>query len=192
MTDDWIKPTTAAALTGDERFVGVDGAVKDFWAYAMRDLRTNTTRGLLAEWLVAKAVGADPHEEWESFDVLTPEGVRVEVKASAYLQSWEQRQLSSITFGRLRGQRWSGREGYAGDSSYNADVYVFCVQTATTHDDYDPLDVSQWSFYVVPSAAIEATGYKTIGLPTLLNLVDGPTEYHQLSAAITIAADRRT
>ena len=27
----------------------------EFWAYALRDLRTNTTRGFLAEFLVARA-----------------------------------------------------------------------------------------------------------------------------------------
>jgi hypothetical protein len=183
-----MKPNAAVAYSGDELFAGLDATVKEFWAYAMRDLRTNTTRGLLAEWLVAKAVGASPHEEWESFDVLTPDGVRVEVKASAYLQSWEQRRLSTISFSRLKGQRWSGREGYAGEQSYNADVYVFCVQTAKSHEDYDPLELSQWEFYVVPSASVESTGYSTIGLPTLLTLTAGPTEYGQLAGAITTAA----
>lgn len=49
----------------------------------MSDLRTNNTRGYLAEYLVAKAVGATTcRVEWDTYDVLTPEGPRVEVKSA--------------------------------------------------------------------------------------------------------------
>jgi hypothetical protein len=35
-----------------------------------------------------------------------------------------------------------------------ADVFVFCVQTARSHSDYNPLDVGQWEFYVAPGTEI--------------------------------------
>jgi hypothetical protein len=46
-------------------------------------------RGVLAEFLVAKAVGATQtlKHEWTNFDVETQAGIRVDVKASAYWQS---------------------------------------------------------------------------------------------------------
>lgn len=58
MADEWIRPGQPRRLTGDEPFRGVDATVRDFWAYAMSDLLMNNVRGYLAEFLVAKAVGA--------------------------------------------------------------------------------------------------------------------------------------
>ncbi|WP_134001580.1 hypothetical protein [Kribbella sp. VKM Ac-2566] len=61
----WIDPPPALTLTGAERFRGVDATVTEFWAYALRDLRTNTTRGFVVEFLVARAVAATaPRVEW--------------------------------------------------------------------------------------------------------------------------------
>ncbi|MGW4647232.1 hypothetical protein [Kitasatospora sp. NPDC004289] len=163
------------------------GTVLDFWRYAMPDLRTNTTRGLLAEYLVHRAVGAvQRNEEWASFDVLRPDGLRIEVKTSAYLQSWGQRQLSTIQFSRLRGRTWDPETGEALEQSYNADVYVFCLHTAQTHADYDPLDVGQWSFYVAPRAVVEATGQLSIGLASVRRLCGEAAAYGELAQRIAV------
>jgi hypothetical protein len=40
-------------LDGGGRFTGLDATVSDFWRWAFSDLRDNTTRGILAEFLVA-------------------------------------------------------------------------------------------------------------------------------------------
>lgn len=187
--DGWIEPTPALALTGEERFEGVGATVRDFWAYAFRDLRTNTTRGFLAEFLVSRAVGATTVQpEWSEFDVLTPEGIRVEVKASAYLQSWGQRKLTPPSFNRLTSRTWTPEAGDAEARTHNADVYVFCIQTAKSHEEYDPLDVSQWAFYVVSRWAVEGTGYRSIGLPTLRTLADGPSTFAEVHEAVRRAA----
>lgn len=52
------------------------------------DLRENATHGILAEFIVAKALDADRklRSGWDNFDVETASGTRVEVKSSAYLQ----------------------------------------------------------------------------------------------------------
>jgi len=160
-----FRPPRPLDLDGTEPFIGLAGTVKDFWSYAARDLRANTIRGVLAEWLVARAVGAtESQPEWSEFDVLTPTGVRVEVKSSAYLQAWAQRKLSTISFSGLRSQKWDPETGYSGQRTLNADVYVFCVQTADSHDSYDPLDVAQWNFYVLPRSRVESIGTRSIGL----------------------------
>jgi len=58
-------------------------------AAGFSDLRLSIVRGVLAEFLVAKAVGATQtlKHEWTNFDVETEAGIRVDVKASAYWQS---------------------------------------------------------------------------------------------------------
>lgn len=63
--------------------------------------------GMLAEFLVAEALGAAtrPRSEWDAYDVVTPDGIRVEVKSSAYVQAWAPARPSSIRrFGGLNGR----------------------------------------------------------------------------------------
>lgn len=79
--------------------------MEDFWRFALSDFRMNNTRGYLAEFLVAKAVGATSGRvEWDAFDVLAPSGARIEVRSSAYLQVWDQRRPSRIVFSGLTGR----------------------------------------------------------------------------------------
>jgi len=62
---------------------------------------SNATRGVLAEYLVAGALGvADGciREEWAAYDLEARDGTRVDVKSAAYLQSWHQERLSQISF----------------------------------------------------------------------------------------------
>ncbi|WP_316527439.1 hypothetical protein [Kitasatospora brasiliensis] len=187
---DWHTPAELTPFQGGETFRGTDaGTVLEFWRYAMPDLRTNTTRGLLAEFLVHRAVGAvRRNAEWESFDVLAPDGLRIEVKTSAYLQSWGQRRLSEIRFSRLRGRTWTPEDGDAAEQSYNADVYVFALHTARTHADYDPLDISQWDFHVASRALVEATGQASLGLASVRRLCGEPGGYEQLPERIRASA----
>ena len=101
------EPAPVRTLSGTETILpGV--TVRDLWAWAMGDLRLNTNRGALAQFLVAKAVGDGRlmDDGWGNFDVLSAEGIKVEVKSSAYLQSWRQSKLSSIVFSGLTGIPW--------------------------------------------------------------------------------------
>lgn len=188
--DDWHAPTELVPLEGNEVFRGTDaGRVLDFWRYAMPDLRTNTTRGLLAEFLVHRAVGAvERNAEWESFDVLAPDGLKIEVKTSAYLQAWGQPRLSDIRFSRLRGRTWTPEGGSAEKQSYNADVYVFALHAARTHADYDPLEIRQWGFHVVSRTLVEATGQASLGLAAVRRLCGEPVDYEELAARIATCA----
>ncbi|AUG77822.1 hypothetical protein CFP65_3012 [Kitasatospora sp. MMS16-BH015] len=185
-------PGGPVVLTGGEELGGTGGGtVLDFWRYALPDLRTNTTRGLLAEYLVHRAVGARArNEEWASFDVLSPDGLRIEVKTSAYLQSWGQARHSRITFSRLRGRTWSPEEGSSDGPTYNADVYVFALHTALDHADYDPLDVGLWQFHVTDLAAVASSGRASLGLATVRRICGPPVGYDRLAAAIAEAGRR--
>jgi hypothetical protein len=76
--------------TGDERFRAngkdLDYSLKDFWIWSVSDLVSNATRGRLAEFIVAKALGIATHvarDEWESFDLQTKKAEKIEVLVSA-------------------------------------------------------------------------------------------------------------
>jgi hypothetical protein len=188
--DGRLQPPQTRLLAGDEPIVGTSALVSDFWAWALSDVRANTVRPMLAEFLVAQALGAaaKPRIEWDAYDVETPDGVRVEVKSSAYLQAWTQARPSSIRFGGLNSRTWAPVDGYATAASYNADVYVFALLTARDHGAYDPLDLAQWSFWVVPRRTVEATGQRSLALSRVEALADGPVTYSGLAEAVQIAA----
>jgi hypothetical protein len=192
MSDEsWIVPPPAPQIQGSDRFIGVDANVLDFWKFAMSDLRMNNTRGYLAEFLVAKALGL--HDvtriEWDAYD-LQVENIRVEVKSSAYLQAWEQRRPSRISFSGLRGTRYHPRHGYDPvGKGLNAHVYVFCVQTAVLHESYRPLDLNQWAFYVVKRSALERLGSASVGLDSVVRLANGETAWSELRTTVLLAAD---
>lgn len=148
--------------------------VGDFWQWAFSDFKQNNLRGILAEFLVAKAldIPLNVRHTWDDFDLTTTGGLKIEVKAGGYLQSWKQKGLSKIVFGGLRGKVWDhDRCAYVGESTYRADVYIFAVQTAIDHHAYDPLDVHQWEFYVLPKALVAKRGTKSIALSTVQKLV---------------------
>ena len=191
MTDeDWISAPRRETLRGDERFLGMEADVRDFWRFALGDLRMNNARGYLAEFIVGNALGLENirRTEWDAYDILWGD-ITIEVKSSAYLQVWDQRRTSSIQFAGLRGTRWHPRHDYdPAGQRYNAMVYVFCVQTATEHSLYDPLDVRQWSFYVVPRSRISALGQKSVGLARVQTLSGGPAAWSELKGAVTNAS----
>jgi len=72
----------------DRRLAGTDLRLVDFWTWAYSDIAVNTVRPILVEFLVANALGdtRPVRTEWANFDIDTPDGIRVEVKSSAYLQ----------------------------------------------------------------------------------------------------------
>ncbi len=120
----WLEPTPVEPLTGHEPLSGVAATVAEFWRWGFSDLRTNIVRGILAEFLVAKVVGArEPvRVAWDNFDVVSGAGTRIEVKSSGHLQSWPQKRLSTVAFTGLTGLRWDAKEGWGDDREVRADV----------------------------------------------------------------------
>jgi hypothetical protein len=183
------SPGELPPLTGDES-LAPGATVRDFWAWALGDLRLNSTRGILAQFLVARALGDDRarNDGWGDYDVLTPEGIRVEVKSSGYLQSWGQRGVSRIVFSGLKARAWSDATGYSADAEFRADVYVFAVHTSTDRTKYDPLDLGAWVFWVAPVQVIAGLDQKTITLSRVEQVASGPLAWHDLDAAVRAAA----
>ncbi|NEK57042.1 hypothetical protein GCU56_04040 [Geodermatophilus sabuli] len=146
---------------------------------------------MLAEFLVAQALGAAsrPRIEWDAYDVVTPDGVLVEVKSSAYVQAWTQARPSAIRFGGLNGRTWNETAGYADSATYNADVYVFALVTARDHASYDPLDLRQWTYWVLPRRIVEATGQRSMALSRVEELAVAPVSHGGLAEAVRVAAE---
>lgn len=156
---------------GDERLSDVQG----FWAWAYSNMNDNASRGRLAEYIVAKALGcADgTRREWDPFDIEW-DGIKVEVKSSAYIQTWAQSRLSNPSFDIRPTRRWCAETGkYEGEPHRQADVYVFCVEMCKSQGEGNPnpLDLGQLDFLVISTKRLEELGgQKKISLSRLERL----------------------
>ena len=190
-----LIPPDLPRLSGSEKFSEGESSVLEFWRWAMGDLRMNNARGILVEYLVAQAVGAtDPMRvEWDACDVRTPDGTRIEVKSSAYLQSWAQKTPSKPRFG-LSGAAaaWDPATGESVDHvDGRVDVWVFALHSCKDHATYNPLDVSQWQFWVAPDHAVAASGQRSGGLAFVQRIAGESMGWADLRAAIAKAAEAK-
>ncbi len=170
---------------GDERFRSrgreLPFELVDFWRWSASDLVSNATRGVLAEYLVAQALGLDlagVRDEWAPVDLMTASGVRIEVKSAAYLQAWRQRGPSKPSFDiaptRLSDPRPAGeREG----TVRRADIYVFALLAHLDKRTLDPLDLDQWEFHLVPTSRLDELhpGQQRLGLAAVQRLAPRAT-----------------
>ena len=145
----------------------------DFWKWAFSDLLSNELRGVLAEYIVASAVGCThrPRTEWDAYDLETDDGLKIEIKSSAYLQSWTQKSHSTIRFDIAPKMGWTAATNtIATEASRAADVYVFCIFTTKERAVANPRDLSQWSFLVCRTQLLNEKfgNQKSVGLSSLI------------------------
>lgn len=185
-------------LTGSEIIKGFnDLRVLDFWQWAYSDMLSNAERGVFAEWLVSKALSANSgiRTEWDRYDVLTPSGIKVEVKSSGYLQSWNQSKLSKLIFGIAPTFGWDKETNvYDKECKRQADVYVFCVHNCKERENANPLDLSQWDFYVMSTAAINESfdAQKSVTLSKLLQKGARRCKYNELDNVVNAILKEET
>lgn len=196
------SPTSLGALprerrNGSEAFQHAGTELRfnllSFWQWSASDLVSNTMRGVLAEYLVAQALAAAQgiREEWASYDLRTPEGITVEVKSAAYIQSWHQERLSRISFLCPKTRAWDPHTGaYEAEPRRQAQVYVFALLAHQNQATLDPLNVDQWEFYVVPTAVLDARerSQHSITLPSLKALHGDPLGFAGIAEAVARAA----
>ncbi|MYT34744.1 hypothetical protein GTY66_01480 [Streptomyces sp. SID8356] len=176
---------------------GAVGTLGDFWQWACSDLVGNTMRGVLAEYIVGTALGCvdGTRVEWDTVDIRTPEGCRIEVKSAAYLQSWAQKALSKISFSIAPTARWDAAPGTVSPEVVRrSDAYVFCLLHHQDKQSLDPLDLTQWTFYVLPTRVLDerCPTQKTISLAGLQRLEPVQTGFSGLAEAVTGCDWRRS
>ena len=177
--------------TGDEPIGGTDPeaglTLLDFWKWSASDVLSNAPRGVLAEFLVGHALGAidSPREEWASYDLETPDGIRVEVKSASYVQSWCQDELSQITFS--IGRTWD-EDGTKQERP--SDVYVFALLAEKDKENINPLDIGQWEFYVVSTSELDQAfeDQATVRINPLREVVGEKVPYAGLEARVKSVA----
>jgi len=189
MQDNNLQAVKTILKTGKESFIFDSNElpinVLSFWQWSTSELLGNALRGILAEFIVASAIGVldSPREEWDAYDLMTKDGLKIEVKSSAYLQSWKQKELSKISFGIQPTVVWTDNNTRSQHSKRQADVYVFCLLAHKDKATVNPLDLSQWEFYVLDTKVLNDKNplQKKITLPSLLRLNPVKVDYIKLS-----------
>ena len=143
--------------------------VLSFWQWSNSDLLTNTTRGILAEFLVASALDLtkEPRIVWDNYDLIMESGVKIEVKSAAKYQTWKQNKSSIISFTIRKKYEWNDETGDFSQEKFRpAEIYVFCMLRET-----EPLNLDNWDFYVLLTKDIndKLGDQKTISLTSLRN-----------------------
>lgn len=181
-----------------------------FWVAG--NLVSNANRGVFAEWLVGTALDVfndgDVRTEWDAVD-LRYDGLRIEVKASAYSHTWnldsqavprfgiapqstawyahepDDWELSSLGDGCEVIDRRSGTWVRFDPPRRTADVYVFCLNTSTPATTELVADPAEWEFWVVPVRLLNERhpDQKTAGERTLDRLVNR-IDWNSLKSAV--------
>ena len=119
--------------TGNEKFEfnnnKLDFELSEFWSWSQSDLIENRTRGILAEFIVKKALEIEDNNrvEWDDYDLITKKGVKIEIKSGAYIQTWLQKKYSNITFSISKTIGSKENPKYNGTHQRWSDFYVFCL-----------------------------------------------------------------
>ena len=164
----------------------------DFWQWSQSDMLNNTLRGVLAEYIVCKAlhITSQVRYDWEAFDLLY-DTHRIEVKSSAYVQSWSQPKNSKISFDIRPTKSWceeTRRRSLV--ACRQSDFYVFCLLAHQDKETINPLDLFQWSFYVLPTKTLNAkvADQKSITLNSLLSLGPIQCAFFELKSVVNSLA----
>ena len=131
----------------------------------------NNLRAIVVEVIVDFALRPDwKHcsEDWNSWDFEHTSGARLEVKQTAFRQSWksppspkERRfDIAPRTGYWHEGTTWTDKIGR------HAHIYVFAVHPIED-DTVDHRDPSQWRFYVLETSKLPPLPQKSIGLATV-------------------------
>jgi hypothetical protein len=178
-------------LSGSD--VTLDNAsLLDFWHWAFRDLCDDDIKGIFAEWMILKLLDLPGIRRisWANNDLVTTTGVTIEVKATAYWQSWKlldaygriletpARPMSSeetIGFGGLTANDSEATNQADKARTYKSELYFFAFQNEKNPDVWNAMDLRQWEFYALRKS--ELTGARSIKLKTLR------AKFERLSAA---------
>ena len=118
---------------------------------------------MVGQYIVAWVLGVDhiPDDAWGSYDLLSQDGKKIEVKTTSYLQAWEQKNEPKPKFRIKKTHFYSKDTGYSKEKDFQADIYVLCYFFEEDKEKADILNLNQWKFWVLPKKIIEEIFSKT-------------------------------
>jgi len=187
-----LKEIKASLKTGEENLTdngqNTNYNLLDFWRWSVSDILSNATRGRFAEFVVGTAVGLNPknlRDEWDAYDLKTDDGIKIEVKSAAYIQSWSQKRFSAISFSIKPARYFDAGTNIISEPTRHADLYVFCHLKHKDQNTIEPLKMEQWDFYVLPTCRLDnyERSQSSITINSLKKMTD-PKKYRELKKEI--------
>ena len=111
---------------------------------------------------------------------------RIEVKASSYVQAWDQKDETVLRFTVRPTRAWNAESGYSDEALRQSDMYIFCVFAERDRENADPLMLEKWEFYPVLTNELNdmLQAQKTAALGTLIRLCPEPFDFTSLRDAV--------
>ncbi len=188
-----MEPIPIEYSRGESKFVlkekDADFTLLDFWSWAFSDVLTNTSRGILAEFIVATALGINtkqPRDGWAKFD-LEYKSHGIEIKSASYHQRWFQKKVSSILFNIPTSRAWDASTNKLDEQSQRqADLYVLCLLSEKDRDKVNPLNLDQWRFWIIDTHFLNQRkrSQKSITYNSLIKEVGEPVCFHQIKQSV--------
>lgn len=172
-------------MDGNKKFTDgneqLDFTLNEFWEWYASDLMHGPLRGALAEYVTAKALGINcsiGRNLWATYDLEYQEHP-IEVKSSAYLQKKEHLHLSKrITFS-------ISTHKHNTEVKRHAELYIFALIHCKDESICNPMDMSQWTFYILPTTELEKIGNRSsISFRTLVSLSPTVVSYKSLKQGV--------
>lgn len=170
-------------MKGNEKFIlnnkELDYGIIDFWIYKYSNIYN--MQEVIAEFIVEKALNMEKSHNtdyWTLFDILY-RNCRIEVKETSYYHPWNDNGKISNqrSFGiRKANSNYEINEGENRFERQN-DIYVFCLNTGTTKESSNPMNLNNWEFYIIPTFIIneKCGNNKTITLSRVRKLTNAVT-----------------
>lgn len=149
-------------MNGNEKFLfedkELDFGILDFWKYKYSNIWN--MQEYIAEFLIEKALGLEKSQNtdsWTLYDI-DYRSKRIEIKETSYYHPWNEN-------GNISNQRVFGitmaNSSYEKPSQENKferqnDIYVFCLNIGKTREEANPMNITNWEFYIVPTKTINA------------------------------------
>ncbi len=94
--------------------------------------------------------------------------------------------MSKIIFGIQPTVKWDLNNKRTTEKIRQSDIYIFCVLSHKDKDSVDPLNLSQWDFYILETKILneKVKTQKTITLSSLLKLNPTKIKYDNLKQEI--------
>lgn len=196
-----MDPIAIQYTRGDNAFIcqghEIGVTLLDFWAWAFSDIHNNTTRGIIAEFIVAMALQMDKHiprDAWSKYD-LEYRSIGIEVKSASYNQRWYQAKHSSISYAIPKTLGWDAEINKQDqEARRQADVYILSLLAEKDRSKVDPLDLEQWRFWVLPTQFFNdrKRSQHSITMGSLLREVGNPIRFTEIKHDVDTIIDRRS
>lgn len=172
----------------------LDLTIENFWQYHYANMYNQ--HEYIAEFLVGTALGeTTPNNDyWRLWDVdyhFGDKTYRIEVKATSYYHSFQDELYQGRTSEVRTFDIHKAYKEYQNNSSElrrNSDIYVFCLNVGRTAEESNPIDVSNWEFYLVTRENLESQladeNQKSISLSRVRALAGEKCSYLEIKSKV--------